>query len=79
MSAFYPGMGGEVTHSSRPRDWETGLHTDLVGDHTLVFSSILTPDRIYFESTLCRRQSHPLCELKILLIEDPMDGDISVR
>ena len=72
-------MGGEVTHSSRPRDWEIGLHTDLVGDLTLVFSSILTPDRIYFESTLCRRQSHPLCELKILLIEDPTDGDISVR
>ena len=79
MPAFYCGMRGEVTHSSRPGDWRTGLQTEAVGDLTLILSSILPPDRIYSESTLCWGQSHPLCELKTLVIEDPADGDISVR
>ena len=40
---------------------------------------MLAPYRIYSESTLCWGQSHLLCELQIIIIEDPTDGDISIR
>ena len=72
-------MKGEAIHSSWPGDWETGLRTESVGDLTLILSSIRATDRIYSESTLCWGQSHPLCDRQILIIEDPTDGDISIR
>lgn len=60
------------------RDWETGFWTDLVGDFTLIFSSILPADRIYTELALFWGKLHPLCESQTLVIEDPVNGDSRV-
>lgn len=68
---------GSLIHHSQP-DWETGLWADWVEGLTLVLSSILLPHSMYPELALWRGQGHPLCELQILIVEEPTDGDSSV-
>lgn len=71
---------GRGSHSSWPPDWLTDLSfTSSVDDHTLVLSSIFSSNIIYSESTLWWRQLYPICELQIVIIEEPTDGDSSVR
>lgn len=71
---------GRGSHSSWPPDWLTDhSFTSSVDDLTLVLSSILSSNVIYSESTLWWRQRCPICELQIVIIEEPMDGDSSVR
>lgn len=69
---------GKVTHSSWNKIGRLVFElTRLETSH--LYSPKFSNCTGYILYTLCWRQSHPLCELKTLVIEDPADGDISVR
>jgi hypothetical protein len=46
-----------------------------VGDLTLILSGVLPPDGVSAEVAVVLRWIHLLCELQVLVIEDPLKGD----